>query len=98
MGSAWNGLTSARRCCGCATAVPARAHDDAGRHAGRRIACPTLLLWAEKDDLEDPYGDPLGGVARRGRGPAGRSLNCGHHLAEEVPEELVAEIRAFLAG
>jgi pimeloyl-ACP methyl ester carboxylesterase len=26
----------------------------------------------------------------------GRSLDCGHHLAEEVPEELAAELRAFL--
>jgi hypothetical protein len=28
----------------------------------------------------------------------GRPLDCGHHLAEEVPEELAAEIRVFLAG
>jgi haloacetate dehalogenase len=28
----------------------------------------------------------------------GRSLEGGHHLAEEVPEELAAQLRAFLAG
>ena len=28
-----------------------RAHDDADRAAGRRVACPTLVLWAARDDL-----------------------------------------------
>jgi haloacetate dehalogenase len=75
-----------------------RAHDDADRHAGRRVSCPTLLLWAEKDDLEDLYGDPLEVWRGWAEDLRGRSLNSGHHLAEEVPDELVAEIRAFLAG
>jgi haloacetate dehalogenase len=75
-----------------------RAHDDADRHAGRRVACPTLLLWAGKDDLEDLYGDPLAVWRGCAEDLRGRSLNCGHHLAEEVPEEVAAEIRAFLAG
>jgi haloacetate dehalogenase len=75
-----------------------RAHDDADRHAGRRVSCPTLLLWAEKDDLEDLYGDPLEAWRGWAEDLRGRSLNCGHHLAEELPEELAAEVRAFLAG
>ena len=75
-----------------------RAHDDADRRAGRRVRCPTLLLWAAKDDLEDLYGDPLQ-VWRAWAGDLrGRALDCGHHLAEEAPEELAAELRAFLAG
>ena len=28
-----------------------RAHDEADRAAGRRVACPTLVLWASGDDL-----------------------------------------------
>ena len=36
-----------------------RAHDEADRAAGRRVACPTLVLWSRRDDLEQLYGDPL---------------------------------------
>jgi haloacetate dehalogenase len=75
-----------------------RAHDDADRRAGRRVACPLLVLWAARDDLEELYGDVLGvwrGWATDLRG--GRALDCGHHLSEEAPEELAAELRAFLS-
>ncbi len=75
-----------------------RAHDDADRRAGRRVVCPTLVLWATKDDLEDLYGDPLavwGGWADDLRG---RALDCGHQMAEEVPSELAAALRDFLRG
>jgi haloacetate dehalogenase len=74
-----------------------RAHDDADLRAGRRVTCPTLVLWAAKDDMEELYGDPLE-IWREWAGDLrGRSLDSGHHMAEEVPEELAAELRAFLA-
>jgi haloacetate dehalogenase len=75
-----------------------RAHDDADRAAGRRVACPVLVLWAARDDLEELYGDvlavwrPWAGDLRGGR------LDCGHHMSEEAPEELAAELRGFLAA
>jgi haloacetate dehalogenase len=75
-----------------------RAHDDADRRAGRRVACPLLVLWAARDDLEELYGDVLAvwrGWADDLRG--GRALDCGHHLSEEAPQELAAELRAFLS-
>jgi haloacetate dehalogenase len=75
-----------------------RAHDDADRRAGRRVRCPTLLLWAARDDLEDLYGDPLAVWRDWAVDLRGRSLDCGHHLGEEVPEELAAELRKFLAS
>lgn len=34
-----------------------RAADDADRTAGRQLACPTLVVWSTKDDLETLYGD-----------------------------------------
>jgi haloacetate dehalogenase len=74
-----------------------RDHDDADRRAGRRIACPTLLLWAAEDDLEDLYGDPLEIWRDWAADLRGRSIDCGHHIAEEAPEELAAELAAFLA-
>ena len=74
-----------------------RAHDDADRAAGRRIGCPALYLWAARDDMEDLYGDPLAIWRDWADDIRGRSLDCGHHLAEEAPDELAAELREFLA-
>ena len=36
-----------------------RAHEEADRAAGRRVACPPLCAWSVRDDLEELYGDPL---------------------------------------
>jgi haloacetate dehalogenase len=73
-----------------------RAHDDADRAAGRRVACPTLVLWALRDDLEYLYGDPLAIWRAWADDLRGGSIDCGHHMAEEAPDELAARLRAFL--
>ena len=74
-----------------------RDHDEQDRRAGRQITCPTMILWALQDDMELLYGDPLavwrGWVGR----PFGQGLDCGHHIAEEAPEELAALIIEHLA-
>jgi haloacetate dehalogenase len=75
-----------------------RAHDDADRRAGRRLACPLLVLWAARDDLEELYGDVLGVWRNWADDVRGRGLDCGHHLSEEAPAELAAELRAFLTA
>jgi haloacetate dehalogenase len=75
-----------------------RAHDDADRKAGRRIGCPVLFLWAARDDMEDLYGDPLAIWRDWADDVRGRSIDCGHHLAEEAPEELAAELREFFSA
>jgi haloacetate dehalogenase len=74
-----------------------RSHDDADHRAGRRVACPLLVLWAARDDLEELYGDVLGVWRNWADDLRGRALDCGHHLSEEAPEALVAELRAFLS-
>ena len=76
-----------------------RAADEADRAAGRRITCPTLVLWSARDDLEELHGDPLPIWARwtadlRGGG----RIDSGHHMAEEAPEELAAALVPFLAS
>jgi haloacetate dehalogenase len=73
-----------------------RAHDEADRRCGRRVACPTLVLWSRRDDLEDLYGDVLAVWRPWAPDLRGRGLDCGHHMAEEAPEELAAELLAFL--
>jgi haloacetate dehalogenase len=62
-----------------------RANDDADRAAGRRIACPLLVLWATKDDLGDLYGDDLG-VWRGWAGDLrGGELDCGSTWPRRLP-------------
>jgi haloacetate dehalogenase len=76
-----------------------REHDDADKAAGRRVACPTIVLWSRDDDQELLYGDPTevwrdwADDVHRG-GP----LPCGHHMAEEAPHELAAALGAFFSA
>lgn len=74
-----------------------RADDEADRAEGRRLACPLLMLWSARDDLEDLHGDVLGIWRGWADDVNGRSLDCGHHMADEAPEELAAELRAFFS-
>jgi haloacetate dehalogenase len=74
-----------------------RAAEESDRAAGRRIGCPTLVLWSARDDLEELHGDPRAIWADwttdlRGGGP----IDSGHHMAEEAPDELAAELVRFL--
>jgi haloacetate dehalogenase len=73
-----------------------REHDEADRAAGRRVECPTLVVWALRDDMEDLYGDPLAVWQPWARDLRGATLNCGHHMAEERPAELTELLLGFL--
>lgn len=72
-----------------------RAHDEADRAAGRKLACPLLVLWSARDDFEQLHGDILGIWRGWADDVSGRSLDCGHHMAEEAPEELASELAQF---
>ncbi|MGV9680549.1 alpha/beta fold hydrolase [Nocardia sp. NPDC003482] len=71
-------------------------HERADHRTGRRLRCPTLILWSLRDDLEQLYGDPL----RIWRGWAddvrGHGIDSGHHMAEEAPEALADALLTFL--
>jgi haloacetate dehalogenase len=55
-----------------------------------------LALWAGRDEL-GRWFDVLQ-VWRRWAGDVrGRAIDCGHHLAEEAPHKVYAELRAFFA-
>jgi haloacetate dehalogenase len=75
-----------------------RAADDADRQTGRRVSCPTLVLWATGDDLPYLYGDVLDVWRDWATDLRGQALDCGHHMAEEAPEELAASLRSFFSG
>jgi len=72
--------------------------DEADRAAARRVQCPTLVLWALRDDMETLYGDPLEVWRTWADEVRGHAIDCGHHIAEEAPEELAAALRDFLPG
>lgn len=72
-----------------------REHDEQDRSAGRKLACPLLVLWSARDDLEELHGDILGIWREWASDIRGRSIDCGHHMAEEAPEELATELAAF---
>jgi haloacetate dehalogenase len=75
-----------------------RAHEEADRAAGRRIACPMLLLASTGDDI-DIHGDPeeiwrpwVAGELRSA------PIHSGHHQAEQAPDELAQALIDFLAA
>jgi haloacetate dehalogenase len=68
--------------------------DEADRGA-RRIECPVLVLWGGRGRVEELYDDVLGIWRGWADDVTGRALDCGHFLAEEVPEETLAELLAF---
>ncbi|CAO3352400.1 alpha/beta fold hydrolase [Azospirillum melinis] len=73
-----------------------RDHDASDRAAGRQLTCPVLALWSLRDDLEELYGDVLAVWRPWAPDLRGRGLDCGHHMAEELPEELARELLEFL--
>ncbi|MDQ4039582.1 MAG: alpha/beta hydrolase [Actinomycetota bacterium] len=77
---------------------PDRAADEADRAAGRRISCPTLVLWSTRDDLADLYGDVLAVWKPWTTALSGRPIRSGHHMAEDAPDELAARLTEFLTS
>lgn len=69
-------------------------HDAADKRAGRRIRCPLLALWGRSAKLEAWY-DTLAIWREWADDVRGRAIDCGHYLAEEAPEETLAELLAF---
>ncbi|HEX8101612.1 MAG TPA: alpha/beta hydrolase [Solirubrobacteraceae bacterium] len=72
--------------------------DAADRDAGRRIECPTLVLWAGRGGLPRFYGDPLDVWRPWAPDVTGQAIDASHFLAEDRPEETAEVLRAFLTG
>jgi haloacetate dehalogenase len=71
-----------------------RALDDADFAAGRRIACPTLVLYASSYLA----GDPLEAWRAWCTNLQGTAVASGHFLAEENPKDTLAAFVPFLAS
>lgn len=70
--------------------------DEQDHAAGRRIACPTQVLWGAEGPLGTWY-DPLEIWRGWADDVTGGALDSGHFLAEEKPAETLAALRRFHA-
>jgi haloacetate dehalogenase len=70
------------------------AHDLTDMNRQARIGCPVLALWGGRWHLEDWY-DVLAVWRDWADDVTGRALDSGHYVAEERPDETLAELRAF---
>ncbi|MEU3627412.1 alpha/beta hydrolase [Amycolatopsis coloradensis] len=75
---------------------PDRDADDVDKAAGRKLACPLLMLWSSRDDMADLYGDPVAVWREWAEDVRGFAIESGHHMAEENPADLAAALRGFL--
>ena len=84
-----------------AAATIDRAHDEADRRAGRRIACPTLVLWSASGGLNHWYQDE-GGPLQLWRQWAddvdGAPIEGGHFFPEEQPQETATYLGDFFSA
>jgi haloacetate dehalogenase len=74
------------------------AKDLEDRAAGRRIACPTLVLWSEGGALDSWYqgsGGPVGIWREWAAEVTGRSIAGGHFFPEQNSSETIWELRSF---
>jgi haloacetate dehalogenase len=69
--------------------------DEADRAASKRIACPVLVLWGGRGKLPELYDDVLEIWRSWADDVRGRAIDCGHFLAEEAPDETLAELLGF---
>ena len=79
---------------------PDAEHDAADRAAGRRIACPVLVLWAAERLVADGMQSGTLTAAEVWRRWAddvrGVDIACGHLLPEQAPDAVLDALTAFL--
>ena len=71
-------------------------YDEADIKAGKKIACPVLALWSTRGPIGRLF-DVMSIWKEYSKGPVtGKGLDGGHYLQEDLPNEVFAEISAFL--
>ncbi|MGH7054133.1 MAG: alpha/beta fold hydrolase, partial [Stellaceae bacterium] len=61
--------------------------DTADRDAGRKVACPLLVLWGARSHTGAVHGDVLAVWRDYAANAVGGPIDCGHYVPEEAPEE-----------
>ncbi|GAP38548.1 alpha/beta hydrolase [Piscinibacter sakaiensis] len=72
-------------------------HDRADRERGLRLQQPLLALWG-RDGVVQRCFEPLVEWQRVATDVRGGPLPCGHYIAEEAPDALLAEVLPFLSA
>ena len=72
-------------------------HDRADRDQGLRLTQPLLALWGELGVVQRCF-KPQDEWRRVADDVRGAALPCGHYIAEEAPEALLAQVLPFLAA
>jgi haloacetate dehalogenase len=78
-----------------------REHDRMDRVAGRRIACPLLVLWSSDGALGTWYNDEGGPLAlwrEWADDVQGHALQAGHFFPEEAPETTASALGRFFSA
>jgi len=70
-------------------------HEQADRDAGRRIQCPTRVLWGRHGVIERCF-DALAEWKPLTIDLDGEALPCGHYIPEEAPDLLLQHITDFM--
>ena len=69
-------------------------HDRADRAAGRRLTMPQRVLWGAQGVVGRCF-DVMALWREAADETSGRALDCGHYVAEELPDEVLAEMLGF---
>ena len=69
-------------------------HDRADRAAGRRVQAPLRVLWGAEGVVARCF-DALALWREAALDVSGAALPCGHYIAVERPDELLAQMLAF---
>ena len=69
-------------------------HDRADLRAGRQLTQPLRVLWAEHGAVGQCF-DVLALWRKVATAVSGQSLPCGHYMAEELPDAVLAEALQF---
>src|SRR3954468_5857908 len=72
--------------------------DKADFEAGRKVRCPTLVLWGDRSHTEKMFDPRAAWPPYAANVVKFCRLPCGHYPAEQAPEETYAELNAFFSA
>jgi haloacetate dehalogenase len=71
-------------------------HDQASRDAGQKLTMPLQVLWGSQGVVHRCFKPLALWQAQAALPVVGQSLGCGHYIAEEAPQDLLAQALPFL--
>jgi haloacetate dehalogenase len=78
-------------------AAATRDFEDDECDLAKRVRCPLLAIWGEFGKMHTLF-DVIATWREKADAVEGHPLPCGHFIPEEAPEELLADLGAFLRG